>query len=159
VREPESIADHSHGTCLVALALGPRVEPPLDVDRAVALAAVHDVPEALLTDLPRSCTERLPEGAKAAAEARAAADLLGPLSALAHERFAEYAAAETREARFARLCDRLHMGVEMVALRRAGHAGLEDFAASVAGTDCSEFPPCAELQEEILAAFEASGGR
>jgi len=40
IPHPESIAAHSLGTALVALALGPRVSPELDVDRAVALAVV-----------------------------------------------------------------------------------------------------------------------
>lgn len=154
VARPESIAAHGLGTCLVVLALGPRVEPALDVDRSVALAAVHDVPEALLSDLPRSAAELLPPGAKRAAEERAAGALLDPLSPLARERFDEFAAGETREARFAKLCDTLHMGVAAVALRRSGARGLADFAASVAAVDCAEFAPCAALQAEIAAAFE-----
>src|SRR5258706_7449616 len=44
---------------------------------------------------------------KAAAEERAARAILAGLSSLAVDRFAEYRAQATREARFARLCDRL----------------------------------------------------
>jgi putative hydrolase of HD superfamily len=153
---PESIAAHSHGVTLVALALGPRVEPPLDVDRAVALAAVHDVPEALLSDLPRTASRLLPEGAKRAAEEAAADELLPPLSPLARERFAEYVAGETRESRFARLCDRLHMGVVLVAHLRAGARGLDEFTRTISELDASEFVPCEELRREILAAAEES---
>ncbi len=154
VPSPESIADHSLGTCLVALALGPRVEPPLDVDRCVALAALHDAPEALLSDLPRTAAELLPVGAKRSAEARAARILLGPLSALAEERWDEYAAGSTREARFVRICDKLHMGIVLVARTRAGQRGLEDFAHSLEQLDCGEFQACRELRDEILADLE-----
>lgn len=156
VPRPESVAAHSHGAALVALALGPRVEPALDVDRALALLVVHDVPEALLTDLPRSASELLPPGAKRAAEDAAAERLLPALSGLAVERRAEYVAGDSREARFAALCDRLHMGVVLVAYRRAGQRGLDDFAATIAALDCAEFPPCAALQAEVLAAVEAT---
>ena len=45
VATPESIAGHVLGTGFVALALAPRVEPPLDVDRVVSLCAVHDAPD------------------------------------------------------------------------------------------------------------------
>lgn len=159
VPEPESVAAHALGTALVVLALGPRVAPPLEVDRAVSLAVLHDAPEALLTDLPRDAAACLPPGAKAEAERRAADRLLPPLSPLARERFEEFRTGATREARFVRLCDRLHLGLRWVGYRRAGARGLEGFRAGLAALDCAEFPPCGALLAEILAAApEASGG-
>src|SRR6187401_1339359 len=89
IADPETIAGHVLGTCHAILALGPRVDPPLDVERCLALALVHDAPEALLGDLPRTASELLPEGAKRTAEERAARRLLGPLSELALARFEE----------------------------------------------------------------------
>jgi putative hydrolase of HD superfamily len=154
VSAPESVAAHSLGTALVALALGPSVQPTLDVERAVCLAVLHDAPEALLTDLPRSAAECLPAGAKAAAERRAAERLLAPLSPLALERFHEYREQATREARFARLCDKLHLGVRWIAYRREGARGLGEFRAGLAELACGEFAPCAALQREILAAAD-----
>ena len=74
---------------------------------------------------------------------------------LARERWAEYASAATREARFARLCDKLHMGVVLVALARSGQRGLSDFVSTLAQLDCSEFAPCAELLAAILAESRA----
>ena len=86
IPQPESVAAHSFGTALVALALGPAVDPPLDVDRAAILGLVHDTPEVLLGDIPRAGAELLPPGAKAIAEERALRKVLGPLSDLAEER-------------------------------------------------------------------------
>ena len=146
---PESIAAHSHGVSLVVLALGPAVSPSIDVDRAVSLAAVHDVPEALISDLPRPGARLFPAGAKRAAEEAAARELLTPLSALAHERFREYLDGQTREARFVRLCDRLHLGVMLVAYLRAGARGLDDFIQTMTELDTSEFPACQKLGREI----------
>jgi putative hydrolase of HD superfamily len=154
VARPESVADHILGACYVALALGPRVEPPIDVERALALILVHDAPEALLGDLPRKAASLLPPGAKASAEARAAEEILPPLSDVAHERFLEYRAARSREARFARLCDRLQLGVKLLAHLRAGVRGLEDFEDTLCALDCSEFRPAEEFKREILAAVE-----
>lgn len=154
IPRPESIAAHSLGTALVALALGPRVSPALDVDRAVTLAVVHDAPEAWLTDLPKRAAALLPPGAKAQAEARAAHGLLEPLSGPALERYEEFRAQETREARFARLCDVLHLGVRLVGYQRAGHAGLAEFRTGLAELVCEGFPPCEELRREILAALD-----
>jgi putative hydrolase of HD superfamily len=152
ISSPESVAAHSLGTALVALALGPRVVPALDVDRVIALAVVHDAPEALLTDLPRSAVACLPSGAKEEAERRAAERLLEPLSELAATRFEEFRAQRTREARFARLCDRLHLGLRWIGYRRAGAGNLASFREGIEGLDCAEFGPCARLHAEILRA-------
>jgi putative hydrolase of HD superfamily len=151
---PESLAAHSLSTAFVALALAPRVSPALDVDRAVALALVHDVPEALTGDLPPGATSRLPRGAKEAVEADCARVLLGPLSEPALERYLELRAGETREARFARLCDGLQLGVRVVGYVRSGARGLGEFRARIEALVCAEFPPCEALRREILAALD-----
>jgi putative hydrolase of HD superfamily len=153
VPDPESIADHALGTALVALALGPRVVPALDVDRTVALAVLHDAPEALLGDWPRPGARHLPAGAKRAAEEGAADELLAPLSGAALERWREYGACETREARLARVCDGLHLGVRLVAYHRAGVRGLAEFVETVRALDCDGFEVCEGLRGEILAAL------
>lgn len=155
IAQPESVADHVLGTCYVVLALGPRVEPEIDVERALALVLVHDAPEALLGDLPRTAAALLPAGAKALAEERAAAEILPPVSDLAHECYREYRAGTTREARFARVCDRLQLGVRLMAHHRLGLRGLDDFEATIAALDCSEFAPALELKREVLAVLSA----
>lgn len=157
IRQPESIAGHVLGTCELVLALGPRVEPALDTERALALALVHDAPEALLGDLPRTAAELLPEGAKRTAEERAARRLLAPLSGLALERFEEHARGATREARFVRVCDRLQLGLRLLGYRRAGQAGLEEFEAALRALDCGEFEPARALQAELLAQLARLG--
>lgn len=153
VAAPETIAGHILNTCYVVLALGPRVLPAIDVERAVVLATLHDAPEALTGDLPRVVKGLLPDGAKEQLEERAAAQLLEPLSGLALERWREYQAGRTREARFVRLCDRLQMGVRAVAYRRLGLRGLEDFETAIRALDCGEFEPASALRAEILEAL------
>lgn len=155
IAQPESVAGHIVNTCFVVLALGPRVKPALDVDRAVTLALLHDAPEALTGDLPRAVKELLPAGAKAQAEERAARTLLGPVAPFAHARWSEYHAGESREARFVKLCDRLQMGVRAVAYRQLGLRGLDDFLATLSALDCAEFPVAQGLQDEVLAALRA----
>ena len=151
IRQPETVAGHVLGVAHLVLALGPRVDPPLDCERALALVLVHDAPEALLGDLPRTAAELFPPGAKREAETRAADRLLGPLSDFARARFEEYQAGATREARFARACDRLQLGVRLLAYRRAGAGGLEEFEETLAGLDCAEFAPVRGLRDELLA--------
>jgi putative hydrolase of HD superfamily len=154
IPQPESVAAHSFGTALVALALGPAVDPPLDVDRAAILALVHDTPEVLLGDIPRAGAELLPPGAKAIAEERALRKVLGPLSDLAEERGREFQAQKTREARFALLCDKLQLGVRLLGYGREGRPDLDGFRAGLEGLDCAEFAPCDALRIRILAELE-----
>lgn len=145
---PESIAGHVLGTAHLALALAPRVEPGLDLGRVLGLVLVHDVPEALSGDLPRAASQALPAGAKRAMEDQLAAELLTPMGGEAL--WQEYQEQATREARFARLCDKLQLGVRLVGYERSGSAGLEDFRAGLEGLDASEFAPARDLLDEIL---------
>lgn len=158
IAHPESIAAHSLGAALIALALGDEVEPALDTDRAVALLVVHDTPEAWLGDLPRAGSERLPQGAKREAETRIADDLLGALSKRARAHFAEVSEGATREARFAKACDRLHLGLRLLAYLRAGRRGLEDFLEGLAEQSFGEFAACEDLRRELVAACRAELG-
>ncbi|TDJ71546.1 MAG: HD domain-containing protein [Planctomycetota bacterium] len=154
VPAPESIAGHILSTAYVALALAPRVTPELDLGRVLAMALVHDAPEALTGDLPRVAADLLPEGAKARLEQGAAERLLAPLAPVAAEAFAEYQSQATREARFTRLCDKLQLGARHVAYVRAGQHGLGEFGAVARELDCGEFPPAEALRLEILAALD-----
>lgn len=153
IAQPESIGDHVLSTCFLILALAPRVEPAIDAERALALAMVHDVPEALTGDLPRTASMLLPKGAKAEAEERAARMLLAPLSGFALERWQEYRDMSTREARFVRVCDRLQLGLRLVAYVREGRRGLNEFRDTIAALDCAEFAAAEQLKAEILAAL------
>lgn len=151
VPRPESIAGHVLGTAHLALALGPRIAPSIDLERLLTLILVHDLPEAASGDLPRPAGLALPEGAKEAMEDRLASQLAGPLGL--EEVWTEYRLAESREARLARICDKLQLGVRLVGYVRAGQQGLEDFRAGLESLDCSEFPPADELLQEILGAL------
>ena len=160
IEDPETIAGHVVSTAHVVLALGPEVSPALDVDRAIALAVVHDSAEAWTGDIPRAASREFAPGAKQALEAQVADELIGALSAGARERFGEYAAGSSREARFARVCDRLQLGVQLLAYRRAGRGELDGFVEGFVGLDCGEFEAARGLHGEILRALaEADTGR
>jgi putative hydrolase of HD superfamily len=52
VPNAENVAAHSFGVVLAALLLAELVEEPIDMARVLAMAALHDVPEALTSDIP-----------------------------------------------------------------------------------------------------------
>ncbi len=157
----ESIGAHSHGVALVILALANRIaadreargEAPLDVDRAVSLSAVHDLGEAILGDIPKSGAALLPAGAKASAERSAAKQLGSSLSSVTLERWEEFAEGETPEARLAKLCDKLQMGLRVVQMQRRGATGLGEFRESIERLNCEEFHACEVLQGQLLKAI------
>ncbi|MDP6520931.1 MAG: HD domain-containing protein, partial [Planctomycetota bacterium] len=149
------ISDHILSTCHLVLALGPKTNPPLNTERALALAIIHDAPEALTGDLPRGASERLPAAARGKMDRDAAQSLLEPISALALTHHSEYMAGQTREARLVKLCDKLQLGVRLVAYGRAGIRGLDEFREGLETLDALEFSAAEDLRLEILAELES----
>jgi putative hydrolase of HD superfamily len=156
---PETIAAHSAGVAQLVLLLGERVEPALALERAVALAVVHDLAEARTGDLPRRAAAALPPGAKAAMEEAAARELLEGLAPRALALWREQQAGASREARFVKLCDRLQLGLRLVGYARAGVRGLDELRAVVDELECGEFAPCRELRAELVRELDALGLR
>ena len=56
IDSPESVADHSWSTALLCLLYAPLSEEPLNCDRAVAIALIHDLAEVEVGDIPRRIT-------------------------------------------------------------------------------------------------------
>ena len=149
VQPAESLAGHIVGVAHVALALAPRVEPALDLGRVLAIALVHDAPEAASGDLPRPAAAHLPPGAKQSMEDALARELVDPLSEEAAAAWRDCANGASREARFVKACDVLQLGVRLLALERAGHGGLDQFWQHLAAAELTEFPPAAALRTAI----------
>lgn len=152
IQPAESVAGHLLGVAHVALALAPRVDLPLDLGRVLAMAVLHDAPEARSGDIPGPAGARLAPGQKRALEASLADDLLNPLSATARAAFAEYQEQDSREARFIKACDRLQLGVRLLGYERAGWRGLDEFWGGMDPELFEEFTPCRQLCEALLVA-------
>ncbi len=149
VPQPESLAGHTLGVAFLVLAMAPDEPQGLDVGSALAMALVHDAPEALSGDLPKAASQALPPGAKASMEDQLAGILLGPLGFQASQAWRDYRAQATPEARFVKACDQLHMGQEAVRLLRAGQRGLWEFGRGLESRDWSEFPGLATLWNDL----------
>ncbi|QDV09749.1 5'-nucleotidase [Planctomycetes bacterium Poly30] len=152
IESPESIAGHILGVAHVALALAPQVRPALDLGRVLAMALVHDAPEALSGDLPRPAARHLPAGAKKAMEASLAREILWPLSAAAADAYSEFSDQGTREARFVKKCDQLQLGVRLLAYELGGRRGLEEFWDGLVLEDTQEFPAAEGLLQALHSA-------
>ena len=134
----ESVADHSFAVALLAIGLAETInedwaaeglDRPLDVGQIVTIAVVHDLAEALLTDLPKRSTELLGKEVKHAAEARAMAIILGAVASGDKyiRLWEDYNSAATPEARLVRDTDKLEMVHQALVYERAGQHMLQEF--------------------------------
>lgn len=158
VAQPESVADHSWGTALLALALGATINrdpaanglsAPLDVGRVAQIAVVHDLAESIVTDLPRRATQLLGKAVKHEAEAKALAQLVGDLPAsdfLAI--WQEYSELTTPEGRLVHDADKLEMMHQALTYERAGNQNLGEF--------WQEYQWHYQVSEEMYAALVAA---
>jgi len=148
VADPESVAEHSFHLVFLAWALAAE-EAGLDRARVMELALLHDVAEVRFGDLPRSAAHYLPAGAKARAEAAAAAEILAPLGPRATDLHAEYAAQATPEARFVAACDKLQLLIKTRVYESWGCTGLDELWARPERFRDSEFGVVRRIFEEL----------
>jgi putative hydrolase of HD superfamily len=130
IAAPESVAAHAHGVALAALLLLELVDEPLDRARVLAMAILHDLPEAVTGDLSLGASALLPSGAKRVMEECALADLLGGLECVDswRELWAEYEARRTPEANLVRDADRLDLLLQALAYEETtGNRRLGEF--------------------------------
>lgn len=76
VADAESVSDHSFGVAFIALVLAQMVEEPVDTTKLLSMALLHDLPEAVLSDIPSPGSQYLPAGVKTAAQSQVLSDLL-----------------------------------------------------------------------------------
>ena len=107
----ESVAAHSHGVAFVALLLLELIPERLDRAKVLALAILHDLPEALTTDIPAPAWRYLPAGSKPAVESKALDEIFGDLPFAARWRalFTELEVDASAEAHLVHDADKLEM--------------------------------------------------
>jgi putative hydrolase of HD superfamily len=108
---PESVADHSYRTALITMVFSDTLG--LDTARALRLALLHDLPEALVGD---AMPEERSGKRKIEMETKAMQEILSELSeeqrALYVEAWEEFIDAKTPEARLVHQVDKLEMAIQ-----------------------------------------------
>lgn len=141
VVQPESLADH---TCLVAIyalflaeAVNADMEAqglvsPLNLEKVLSLALLHDLAESVLTDLPKRSVEILGTEAKHQAEERVIVSLLTnlPRGGYYTTLWQEYDSGSTPEARLVKDVDKLEMVLQSVRYTERGQTNLGEFRTS-----------------------------
>lgn len=157
--DPESVAEHSWRTALMAMTLGP-VFPGVDIDRVIRMLLIHDLGEAVTGDIPTFLKNRADEET----EDRAVEGILstlppsvrGEFSAL----FAEMNALETPEARLYKILDKFEAVIQHNESPISTWEELEyDLQRNYAWKEAEWFPQTLALRQEILRRTEEKIGK
>jgi len=130
VPNAENVAAHSFGVVFVALVLAQTIEEPLDLGRLLAMAALHDLPEALTTDIPTPAWRYLPPGIKTEVERGAMQEILAEatFSPAFMSLWEELHASETAEAHLVHDADKLEMYLQATVYeKQTGNQQLREF--------------------------------
>lgn len=127
VPEPESVSAHCHFLALLALLYCEAQPGRYDKGRVLAMALVHDLAEARLMDIPMPHADAYLDRAKHDAEQRITEDLLAGIPGGLAELHAEFAAAQSPEARLLRGLDKAQMMLKIINYEREKRGGLEEF--------------------------------
>lgn len=126
---PESVAAHVHEVALIAMWLADHIDQPVDTERVLRIALLHDVSESLTTDVPRPVKVLFGAEAFAAAERRATDIVLGDAPPQWREHVEEYASAASLEARIVKAADRIQMLARALAYEAANNGDTHRFWA------------------------------
>ena len=130
VPQPESVAAHSFGVTYTALILAQQLAEPIDAGKVLAMAAIHDLPEGLTTDIPTPAWRFLPAGIKIEVERSAMEEMLpdGPFGTTLMPLWEEYQAGQTLEAKLVHDADKLDMVLQAYLYEQQfGNTLLADF--------------------------------
>lgn len=130
VPNPENVAAHSYGVIYATLALLQLLEEPVDPARVLAMAALHDLPEGLTTDIPTPAWRYLPPDIKTSVERGVMQEILQDVSFAAEwlALWEELHAAETAESRLVHDADKLDMYLQaLVYQQQTGNRHLVEF--------------------------------
>lgn len=161
IRDGESVADHAYRVTHVVMLLADSLAAQgiaLDAAKALRIAQIHEIGEAIIGDIPQSMDSPLSADLKQQAERAAVQRLTGPLGSVGaeyHRLWEEFEAAGTVEARLVRAADKLEMLIQAREYEQIGFRCLEEFWAHAANRrHFEDFP----LVAEILAIIESERG-
>jgi len=108
---PESVADHSYRTALITMLFSDSLG--LDTGKALRLALLHDLPEALVGDaMPEERSGKRKTDLETKAMEEMLSELPRELTALYSEAWGEFVGGKSAEARLVREVDKLEMAIQ-----------------------------------------------
>jgi putative hydrolase of HD superfamily len=122
----ESVAEHIFSTCMLAIAINSEFDYGIDLHKVIFMLAVHELEEIVIGDITpfQDVTEQdmKTKGQEAVAEV---------LSSLTNKQeiidlINEFEKSETKDARFAKMVDKLDAGLQCKIYDKRGHVNVSD---------------------------------
>ncbi len=149
VTDPESVAAHSHFVALLALLVLDAHPGLADRDTVLGMALLHDLPEALLMDIPMPVADAHLKAAKVEAELSIGNQMLAAFPEKYRRWLAELAEAVTVEARLVRGLDKLQMMIKIVMYQREHRGRLDEFWSNPRNFDDFGIEPVSRLFDAV----------
>ena len=127
VTEPESVAAHSHFVSLMALIFLETHPNDFDHQKTLTMALIHDLPEAVLMDIPMPAAEAHFRIVKDEAEQAVTERLFEGFSSCFAEAQREFLLGKSPEARLVRGLDKAQMMMKITMYEREGRGRLAEF--------------------------------
>lgn len=151
----ESVAAHSFGVSVTAMLLADmvaRAGVPVDVEKVLRVALLHDWAEVRVGDMPRTATQYFGADARKQAETAAFLDVVEPVDgdgtyARAYD---DYERRDSLEARLVKAADVLDLLIQVLALERAGARGLNEFWEVAEKPEFNLEGPAEQVVQELL---------
>lgn len=152
IRDGESVAEHSFAVAFVAMMLADRMRVPVDREKLLKIALLHDLPEYMLGDIHAPAVKMLGEDVKQSAEVRILEDLFADIEGGADyvALWREFAERSSLEGRLVRAVDKLEMFTQAYQYEREGNRMLEKFWGYEDNTKDFGFDEIQDLYEELL---------
>lgn len=147
VPNAENVAAHTFGMSYTALIMAQTIAQPLDMARLLAMCLLHDLPEALTTDIPTPAWRYLPPGVKTAVERGAMQEMLGDERPDLMALWEELHAHQTAEAHLVHDVDKLDMYLQAhIYENQTGNRALAEFWATPARF---HYPACQAVYDAL----------
>ena len=133
IKDAESIADHCYRVSLLSMILADVLteqEVPLDVEKVMRLALLHEVAEARIGDLPFPALKYISEEVKAAGERAAVESMFkhfGPLQQKYIQLWDEFEEGTSIEGKLVRTADKLELMIQVLEYEKVGYRSLDKF--------------------------------
>lgn len=158
VADVESVSDHTFGVAFVSLVLAQLVEQSVDTAKLLSMALLHDLPEAVLSDIPAPALRHLSPDVKRKAEEKVLTLLVAelPQQERWHAWWREFEERASVEAKIVRDADRIEMLIQaFVYEETTGNRWLEEFWTETA-PDSFAFEASRSLFEALCDARDRS---
>ena len=133
IKDAESVADHCYRVSLLSMILADVLKAediPLDVEKVMRLALLHEIAEARIGDVPFPALKYIPEDIKVDAEQAAVSAMLADFGSLGEKYtclWEEFEEGTSLEAKLVRAVDKLELMIQAFEYEKIGYRSLDKF--------------------------------